>query len=56
MNDELYKKNKKRFKRNFQDLTCYKIVFPNSIELEKIGLSNKAFSINYGDIDKYEKI
>lgn len=56
MDEILYNKNKLKFKRSYQDLTCYKIVLPKTNDLDKIGLSNKVFSINYGDIDKYEKI
>ena len=56
MSDELYKNNKKRFNRNYQDLMCYKIIFPKDEQLSKIGLSEKEFFIKYGDIDKYEKI
>ena len=56
MDEIMYHKNKDRFKRNYQDLICYKIVLPYNEDLNKIGLSNKEFIINYGDIDKYEKI
>ena len=56
MDEKLYMENKHRFKRSYQDLICYKIVLPYNEELNKIGLSNKEFIINYGDIDKYEKI
>ena len=56
MDEKLYKDNKIRFKRFCQDLICYKLVFPDSDDLKTIGLDNKEFIINYGDIDKYEKI
>ena len=56
MDENLYIENKKRFKRHYQDLTCYKLVFPNDEGLDRLGLSNKEFKINYGDIDKYEEI
>ena len=56
MDENLYNINKDRFKRKYQDLICYKIVLPYDEELNKLGLSDKEFIINYGDIDKYEKI
>lgn len=56
MSEKLYLDNKKRFKQNHQDLTCYKLVFPNNNDLYALNLSNMEFRIEIGDIDKYEKI
>ena len=56
MNEKLYLENKKRFKQNHQDLTCYKLVFPNNNDLNALNLSNMEFRIEIGDMDKYEKI